>query len=125
FNYQSYANTTYTLGRLRRRAILTSTTADLNGMYGYTVTWTATGPTGVLQSVTDTLGRILTFGYQARIHCYNPPGCTDTRTVSNTLSAVYYQPNSAATSTTQVTLEMNGDRMLDRVERTGIGGYTR
>jgi YD repeat-containing protein len=118
YTYTSYSTpvTTYTLGRLRRHALLTSNLTNLTGRYGFTLTWAADG---TLANVVDSLTRELDFFY------YSPPpdgGITR----SKSLSRIQYRPASAGVATDVVTLQMTSDNQyLDRVIKSGLGGYTR
>lgn len=131
FTYAPYGGgTTQRLGRLRRRAMLTSNLSDLTGRYGFTVTWTAAG---TIDNATDTLGRILRFDYTNETECVqtdpNPPhACTATEIRSIRLSAVRYQPSTTATAVVVATLQTTAapaNTRLERVERPAIAGYTR
>jgi hypothetical protein len=116
FAFTSYSGNVYTLGRLRRHAILTSNLSDLGGQYGYTVTWTSAG---TISNVVDSIGRELDFTY------YSPPpdnGITRSRSISQ----VSYKASPTATPVAVVAVTMTPDnQFLDRVQKVGVGGYTR
>lgn len=119
FTYTSYSSVALTLGRLRRHAILGSNLSNLTGTYGYTVNWTAAGPTATLSSVVDSLSREYDFTY------YSPPP-TNGVTVSRSLAQVIYKPSAGSPAQPVVSLQMALDNLrLDRVSSPGAAGYTR
>lgn len=114
--YTSYGGGSFTLGRLKRKALLTSNLSNLTGRYGYTLSWSSAG---TLNSVVDTLGRELDFDY------YSTSPISGA-TLTTTLTAVKYRPAPGATAIVVVDLTMDpGNALLERVSRPGVGGYTR
>lgn len=112
------ATTTYTLGRLRRRALLTSSLTDLNGRYGFTISWT---PSGTLEKAVDSIGRELRFFY---VPVTDPSNSNIIR--SRRLSYVQYRPSATASIWNVVRLSMTQDKTrLDKVEQIGTSKYTR
>jgi hypothetical protein len=117
FTYKQYdvPATDYRLGRLRRRAVLTSNLTDLNGMYGYTIDWTSQG---TLSRAVDSVGRELDFDYTT----FSSGPMLSARF----LSGVSYRPSPSATGATVVFLVPSFDhRWLERVERVGTTDYRR
>lgn len=117
FTFTSYGGSqyVYTLGRLRRRALLTSDLANLTGRYGYTLTWSSSG---TIDQITDTLGRQLLFDYATS----SSGGITYSRRVA----AIRYKAAPAGNADIVATLQADsGGSLLDRVSRSGVAGYTR
>ncbi|MDQ3341016.1 MAG: hypothetical protein M4D80_38145 [Myxococcota bacterium] len=117
FTYDSYGGSqyVYALGRLRRRALLTSNLANLTGRYGYTIDWTSTG---VIDKVTDTLGREISISYRQTTN--------GSVTTSRTVNEVRYRPAAAATQLVVASLTFDPrNALLDRATRPGVSGYTR
>ncbi|MBA3405257.1 MAG: hypothetical protein H0U13_11350 [Gemmatimonadaceae bacterium] len=107
--YTSLDNFSESVGRLRRHA-LTSGGADVQGFYGYNVNWSSSG---VISNIVDSLGRELIYSYSAGAPY-------------EAVTSVSYRPAPGASSS--VVAEFfyaDGRRLLDRVTRTGVGGYTR
>ena len=115
FAYTSYGGVQYTLGRLRRRAVLTSNLANLTGRYGYTIDWTSTG---LIDKITDTLGREVSIVYRQTTNGSN--------TTSRTVNEVRYKATPTATQILVATLTFDPrNALLDRATRPGVSGYTR
>ena len=105
-----WAGISFGLGRLKRHALLTSNLADLNGRYGFTVSWNANG---TIANATDSLGRQLIFSYS-----------TVSASGIRTLAGIAYKPAASAAVTPLVELQMSQDR-LERVRRIDSSSYTR
>lgn len=114
-SYTGYAFTSYKIGRLVRSAA-GSGSADLVGYYGYDVAWT---PEGTISTVTDTFGRQLQFVYSV--------DAVGGITYRRNLAIVRYQASSSASPVDVAWLSYTPDsgKLLDRVERPGVAGYTR
>jgi len=111
FTYTSYggASYVYTLGRLKRRALLTSNLTNLTGRYGYTINWLANG---TIDRAVDTLGRELIFVYDA-------PPPVGGRTYRRSLRTIQYRaPGGTAQSVVQLYTDIS-NTVLDRVVRVG------
>jgi hypothetical protein len=117
--YTGYGTSgTFTFGRLRRRALLTSNLSNLTGRYGYTVDWNTDE---TINQIVDTLGRQLTFSYR--------PVIDGTVVLSRTVSQVKYKQNAGDPLSPVITvLELQGivaSGLLERITKTQTAGYTR
>lgn len=117
--YSDYGSSAlnYTLGRLKRHAVLAAGATDRIGSYGFTLSWDANS---VLQSVQDTIGRRLEFSY----HEVKSAGTV----ISRSLQSVAYRPTAGGNLFPVVQLQLTKDSLLlDRVDRAAptSSHYTR
>lgn len=115
-SYTSYGGVVYKIGRLKRRALLTSNLNNLAGRYGYSVQWS---PDGIIDRVVDSLGRELVFTY------YSPAPVNGVVHYRH-LSMISVRPTASASLDPSVMFQMDSSmNLLDRVTRSGVAGYTR
>ncbi|MFN0248536.1 MAG: discoidin domain-containing protein [Kofleriaceae bacterium] len=107
-SHQDWAGITFTIGRLRRHALLTSDLANLNGRYGFTVNWSSSG---TIANATDSMGRQLLFDYS-----------TDGFRV---LVGVSYKAATSAAAVALVQLAYQDKNRLERIRRIDGPSYTR
>lgn len=120
--YTDYASTSlvYTLGRLKRHAVLAPSSTNLEGRYGFTLTWASSG---TLTQVEDSFGRRFEFAYRTLVRRENNQVVA---ILSRSLETVSYRPGPGAVAVPIVVLQMTGDnQLLDRVGRPGGTSYTR